>query len=1274
MSDNFNGGQDAGSQNWWEYQHGDIKYRSPNQLTDKQVQSFADHNIQTGLYDEQAMDKQELHRADLLKNQQLLNSYRTYYKAEHGKEFEGDDEAAIDSYYQTMRFMDSNTTVMATTAMKLQGNHYDPGQRIALRDMMSTWDRTASSFSEDAAQFQTLLENPGDFFRNLNLEASGGAILDHAAAQATDPINLLLIPFLGVGAKSLAGAAAKTALREIVKKEGLAAVLQTAKAGAIENGLQSMVQSGANQGARDAVGLQDGVDVGQQLLDTALGALSGGAFAGGAKAFGMATGAQAAIGDAVTGAKKGVMDALSETPAMQETPAAVAKKRFADRSARRNDLIQAEADYRKAVADNDDLTGSARKKFRDAQAANFATMLGNFSDKAHLDVSFKYNNEATAIHSLISGDNLVNFMDMAGVKFDDDFNTTFKKVTEFDPTRAMDSKVDMNVSARTQHQAVLLGLTNSAYDRLQSSKIAGAGNDDIIKLGENWVKGVRAVTQMQNEGGWSLRLAQQRTWMTFEETDWAKLTDLEKYDAIDKIRSQKDQNTAISGLNLAKEMMIAVGGNKKIVNMAEAMNSSFTLNLLSNIDTPIRNLLGGVKYVTDMLDTYVGAAYRGDKWSKEFTKAQAEHTLDMDNFMAVLDETLQTAMTSKSRMATSEYGDSGRGIKYGEIDFSSVLDGFRQGKLDLSSIALSLQKTELDYPNMSPEQKNMLAVKHVTAAIMKSVGERAMLTGDELITQMSTRTHLHANLFMDGIDKGMSKAGAKKYAIEEGNNLLKEHVKENVRVGADPSLWAKRSPIPSNVENSIKYAMGTKFQSELQGGVDIGSLGIWANHLKSPDYKMSDSSLLTMGKAAQSVIATHVVPFVRTPASIINYNLEHTPGMSYLSKDFRRIMTEGNPLEQSKAAGSVIMGAGMWAAAMNMAVQGQLTGAAPSEYNQAMIARGGSDGGKRKQPYTFGFNGKQYALKPFEPFFLPMKVMADVADIFKYAGPESGQHASAGVIMAYSRQFLDYPGLSGIKEGAQTLSKVLGDQNDRTVTKLGKALAKEMFVTVPTVGLLANFPEETHRESSDFLDEFKRGLPYFNQDLAYTRDPISGQIIKYPHSAILHVLPFGDVPKQAADNVNQELVNSRLSLPIVSSFFGGTAKDGGVDLKEYKGANGRPMYDRLQELSGQVKMTGGEFGGLTMYEALHTMITSEAYMNNTREEKWYQPLSDGAQPVTNQSAKQAALQFVIMEYRKEAAIQMEKEIKESARNGDTEAKRMLSDFEISKSVINHWAL
>jgi len=126
------------------------------------------------------------------------------------------------------------------------------------------------------------------------------------------------------------------------------------------------------------------------------------------------------------------------------------------------------------------------------------------------------------------------------------------------------------------------------------------------------------------------------------------------------------------------------------------------------------------------------------------------------------------------------------------------------------------------------------------------------------------------------------------------------------------------------------------------------------------------------------------------------------------------------------------MGAGMWAAAMNMAVQGQLTGSAPSEYNQAMIARGGSDGGKRKQPYTFGFNGKQYALKPFEPFFLPMKVMADVADIFKYAGPESGQHASAGVIMAYSRQFLDYPGLSGIKEGAQTLSKVLGDQNDRT--------------------------------------------------------------------------------------------------------------------------------------------------------------------------------------------------------------------------------------------------
>lgn len=1262
-SNDFGSPVPASSNDWFEYQHGDVKYRTPTQLSAGQVQTMVDHNITSGLYDEKAAAKQEYFRADLLKNQGLLNAYKTYYKAEHGQDFQGNDEEALDSYYTTMRFMDSNTGYMAATAMKLQGNHYDPNTRLALRDMFSTWDRTASSFSEDAGQFASIRNDPAGFFKNLNLEKSGKALGDTLLAQATDPLNLLLLPFMGVAAKSLTGQAAKVALREIIQKEGMSAVMGAAKAGGLENALGMFVQSGAEQGADIALGLKDDFSMLEQGLNTAIGGVAGAVGAGAIKGATMASGAEALmnkIGQNISAGPGGA----AATPTLTQT--AQAKARFNDRSKKRNALMDAETAYRTAVANNTD-TGAARKTFRDAQAAHFATMLGDFSDNAYMDVSFKTDKSgSTPISKLISGDDLVNFMDKVGVSPEDDFNATFSKVMSFDPARSMDKEIALPISARTQHQAVLLGMTNSAFDRLQASKLVGAGSDDIIMLGENWIKGVRQVTQMQSEGGWALRLAQQRTWMDYDATDWAALSPMDKLNMIDKIRSQKNQNASIGALNTLKGLMNNSKLNGKIIDVTKGINSAFSLNLLSNIDTTIRNTISGVKYGTDMIDQYVGAVYRGDAWTKEFTKSQAALTMDMDNFGSIMHETLQTFLTSKSRMTATEYGESTKSIKAGELNLSS-----------LAELADSMKKGDADWATLSEDQKIGRVAGHLGAALLKSVGERTMLTSDEFIAQLSTRTHLQSTLYMDAIEKGMSKAHAREWAVKKGNQLLKEHITQNISSGSKPGGWGARGTVPQNVQESINYALGTKFQSQMQSGGDIGQIGLWVNKRKNPEYKASDSGLLTVGKAAESVVATHLMPFVRTPASIINYNLEHTPGMSYLSKAFRTTMESGTEFEKSKAAGSVIMGAGMWAAAMNMAVQGQLSGGGPSDYNQAAIARGGNtEGGKRNSGYGFTFNGTKYGLKPFEPFFLPMKVMGDVADIFKYAGPEAGQNASAGIIMAYARQFADYPGLSGITDAAKTVSSLSGNMNERWRTTMSKKLAKEIFSNVPLVGLMANFPQETHREAADFIDEFKKNIPFFNQEMSYTRDAISGQIVKYPHSAVLHVLPFGDQPKQAADIVNQELTSSRLNLPAISSMFGAnTERSGAVDLKDYKGVNGRPMYDRLQEIVGQTRMVGGEFGGLNLYESLNKLITSDEYINNTVENKWYPPLSDGTQVAAPQtSAKEAALRFVIQDFRNKALQDFEMELKAEAAKGNEEAKRLISDMTIKKENIGTWAI
>ncbi|MCY1290803.1 hypothetical protein D9M70_399640 [compost metagenome] len=153
-----------------------------------------------------------------------------------------------------------------------------------------------------------------------------------------------------------------------------------------------------------------------------------------------------------------------------------------------------------------------------------------------------------------------------------------------------------------------------------------------------------------------------------------------------------------------------------------------------------------------------------------------------------------------------------------------------------------------------------------------------------------------------------------------------------------------------------------------------------------------------------------IIPFVRTPANIINFALKRT-ALAPLYAEVRDDVRVGGA-RQEQALARIAVGTMIQAVAVLAYQSGNLVGGGPDdpEEKRAWLAAG-------NQPYSVKINGQWWDYSRFDPFASLIGIAADVASMSK--DPDVGL---ASIVKALGRIFLSKTWLSGLSSAMQALT------------------------------------------------------------------------------------------------------------------------------------------------------------------------------------------------------------------------------------------------------------
>jgi len=91
------------------YDIGGYKYGSNRELSNIELQKVYDSAQQSGLTNPEVIGQQEMRYEDVVRNQGLLNAYKTYHEADSGEAWSGTNEELADEYYEQMCYFENNS-------------------------------------------------------------------------------------------------------------------------------------------------------------------------------------------------------------------------------------------------------------------------------------------------------------------------------------------------------------------------------------------------------------------------------------------------------------------------------------------------------------------------------------------------------------------------------------------------------------------------------------------------------------------------------------------------------------------------------------------------------------------------------------------------------------------------------------------------------------------------------------------------------------------------------------------------------------------------------------------------------------------------------------------------------------------------------------------------------------------------------------------------------------------------------------------------------------
>lgn len=511
-----------------------------------------------------------------------------------------------------------------------------------------------------------------------------------------------------------------------------------------------------------------------------------------------------------------------------------------------------------------------------------------------------------------------------------------------------------------------------------------------------------------------------------------------------------------------------------------------------------------------------------------------------------------------------------RGISLGTRDaFTEAVKSFRTGDRYAGGGKVELSKQSAFDPKTLEMKEGTLAAKAMKAiAVGVQFPFRMLNSGDVFFKVMNERAELYAQ--------------AMRQAVKEGGDDL-EKTKE---------LFAQYVETPTREMEAAAYKA-----AEENTFTTKAPPGSFARHLMALREK-------------GSIIGYALLPFIQTPANILGYGVRSSPLAPVLSQKWRDAVFKSKGAERDIALARTATGSMMLFMAIDMALNGEITGQGPSINDPRRSAWL-----KQNQPYSVKIGGTSYQYNRADPFGLWLGTGADLAELLVTRDLDLYREREVEELLlatgfSVGQTFLNKTWMTGVADFLEAMQ-----EPDR---KSEAFLQRLVTGFIPSgVRALDRVNDPYLREARNVSDAVKDQMAFLSKTLAFKRDELGRPLDRSSGFGALYdyFSPIA-VKQDRSEPIDREVL--RLGTGIrkpdttITITPEGYKRGYPINLR-----NEGEIYSRYLELSGQTPIDG--FDGLNLTQFLNAVVSGEG-PNGSRlrgrvrtAHRQYQEMTDGPQ-------------------------------------------------------------
>lgn len=471
------------------------------------------------------------------------------------------------------------------------------------------------------------------------------------------------------------------------------------------------------------------------------------------------------------------------------------------------------------------------------------------------------------------------------------------------------------------------------------------------------------------------------------------------------------------------------------------------------------------------------------------------------------------------RQNASEFGGAWQELAAGSRPGAATLRRTAEG---VNEAALSAKALGLDPDSLTGKTVDFLS------GTMR-LPFRALGAADEVFWSLNYRGELHAQAYRQATREGL-----------EGADLANRVA----QLTAVPTMDARVA--------AMKAAEDGTFTAPLEG---------WQKHFQDA-VDGANVGPIPVGRL--------VVPFVKTPANMLNYVARRNPVTGMLLQSFKDDLRSADPAVRDLAVSRVATGTTLLSLGALLAGgigDVSLTGGGDLKTTSERIAGW--------QPYSVKVGDTYFAYNRMDPLGMFLGLSADFRDILTHLDEKSASDSLNASVLALSRNLSSKSYLAGLSQLVQALSDMAGGRDgamsqwvDKTVA--GAVPMSSLFNTV------RKQDDPAFKEVWSLVDALKAELPGYSKDVP-NQVNIFGEPMHYPPGLGPDVLSPIATSVASSEPAAKELARLNIDLqkpPRTIMSYNGSP---GVTLTPQQ-------YVRMMTIAGQ-----------WFKPALHQLVTSEGY-------------------------------------------------------------------------------